>query len=136
MFSDFSVKAAAMNVETQFREIVIPYFNNVSKKYGAGVWNATKLYMANLAASSLYLAGNPNAVIYKAGDGGYTGNPGVDMDHNGKITVSDVTALMDYNRQNKAQYIAIMFRYKTLITPATGPQWGSAWSMPPGWPFT
>lgn len=135
MFSAMSVEIAAMNVETQFQKVVIPYFNNIAKKYNPGAWNGTKLYMANLAAGSLYLANNPNGVIYKKGDGGYAGNPGLDMNHDGKITVSDITTALEYNRQNKAEYIAIMFRYKTLLLPDGGPQWSTSWSMPPGWPF-
>lgn len=126
MFSAMSLEIGSMDVATQFQKVVIPYFNNVAKKYKPGTWNATKLYMANLAAGSLYLANNPNAVIYKSPDSGYTGNPGVDINHDGKITVSDVTGVMNSNRQNKPEYIAIMFRYKTLITSDKDVPWGTA----------
>lgn len=125
MFSPLSLEIGSMNVETQFQKVVIPYFNNVAKKYKPGAWTATKLYMSNLAAGSLYLANNPDGVIYKSGDSGYSGNPDIDMNHDGKITVSDVTRVMDYNRQNKPEYIAIMFRYKTLITPGKEVPWGT-----------
>lgn len=129
MFSELSKEIAAMDVETQFQKVVIPYFKNVSNKYKPGAWNATKLYMANLAAGSLYMANNPNAVIYKAGDSGYSGNPGIDVNHDGKITVGDVASVINYNRQNKPEYIAIMFRYKTLISPEKDTPWGTVPSL-------
>lgn len=114
-YKELAKKFVAMDVAQQFTQVVIPYFANVKKKYNVDSWNsAEKLYLANLAAGSLYLANDPKNVIYPAGSEGYSGNTQFDVNpHDGKITVSDIAGVVASNR-NLSQFTAAKFRFGWL----------------------
>lgn len=133
LFLEMSKEIAAMDVETQLKQVVFPYFLNIEKKYGVTDWDVVTLYVANLATSHVWASKKPEHVIFTRGDSGYAGNGSLDFNGDGKITVGDVAGVLRKNREQKPEYIAMMYRYQTLVKP--GVSFDPGWKPPPGWPF-
>lgn len=134
LFLEMSKEIAAMNVETQLKQVIFPFFLNIEDKYSVKDWDVVSLYVANLATSHVWAAKKPDHVIFVRGDGGYAGNGSLDFNGDGKITVGDIAGVLRKNRAEKPEFIAMMYRYQTLVKPDVT-TFDPSWKPPTGWPF-
>jgi hypothetical protein len=129
LFPALAYATVKMPVKQQFEEVLIPYF----KMCGDGMkgsWTAVKLYMANAAPTSLSKGDDMDGVIYAKGSDGYKGNPGLDTNGDGQITVQDLANAVNYHKETP-EYVAAKYRYRKAngLPPFVNPALPGAWSL-------
>jgi hypothetical protein len=77
----------------QLRRVVLPYMQGVVNRYGP-LRSATRVEQANFLPATLTTARSLTSVLAASGSAIYNANSGLDLNHNGAITVQDLADMM------------------------------------------
>lgn len=117
----------------QLEKVVGPWYGKAIKQFlGRPPRSPGAVYGINIAPARIQSQGDgPNAVMYSSPSREYQANAGLDVNHDGVITVGDFDAFMD-KLTTQAPYKAALAELRTYQTPATS-SGASASSIGAGW---
>jgi hypothetical protein len=117
----------------QLQNVVLPYFNDVVRKYGP-LTSGTRVYMAEFYPASLQYAQGPSDIIVQSPSQAYVDNASFDPQHKGTITVQDLANVVSSQLSHPAVQNAIAAAY--ALRPNMGPPQDPVWGSSGGLRFT